>query len=112
SRTARYSFSLVLIDHIAERAAQVLLAAHQQGLDRRYRRVENFGDFRIAHAFAVGEHDRAALARGQLVDRSPDHARALVGFSFLCRTWRRVDNIAGRLQLDPRCAPFTVETEI
>ena len=49
---------------------------------------------------------------GQLVDRSPDHALALVGFSFLGCTRRWVDNIAGRLQLDPRRAPFTVETEI
>ena len=49
---------------------------------------------------------------GSLSIAARDHALALVGFSFLGRTGRRVDNIAGRLQLDPRCAPFTVETEI
>src|SRR5215510_2112669 len=104
--------SLILINHTAERAAQILLAAHQQGLNRRYRRVEDFSNLRIAHALAVGEHDRAALARGQLVDRCCDHALTLVGLSFLGCTRRRIDNVTGSLQPDPRRAPFAVETEI
>ncbi len=65
------SSSITLI----ERAAQVLLAAHQQGLHRRHRGVENVRHLRIAHAVTVSEHDRRC-AGAPAVRRSPPRPAA------------------------------------
>src|SRR6516225_12292836 len=82
-KTSNWSLFMlaILINQPAEGAAQILFAAHQQGLHRRHRSVENFRDLRVAHAVTIGEHDGRALARRQLRDPRCDHAVAYVAFA-------------------------------
>ncbi len=49
---------------------------------------------------------------GKLGDRGGDQPLALAGFGMFGRIRRRVGELAGVLQIDPRRAPFAVEAEI
>ena len=66
----------------------------------------------MAHALAIHEHDRGALADRQLPDRIGDQPLALVALVLRGRIARRVGKLAGRFECDPGRTAFAVETKI